>query len=161
MKRIAIAAAAAVLLAALGYWYFQPEQVLKRRTKSLLETLTFDAGTGRVSRHAGAYSLNKILAPRVRLETPTIGEANGTFDRDELESAFSWLCDQAKQTKFELREIRSMTITGDTAEIVASLDGMVELPAYRPADGAYEVTFDWRKGEDGWRLESARWDKAP
>lgn len=161
MKRLALAAVAVILLAALGVWWFSPTQVLKRRTRSLLSTLTMDAGTGRVTRHAGAYSLDRLLAPKVTLETPTIGEANGTFDRDELGSAYSWLCDQAKQTKFELGEIQSLKIDGNSAEMRVRLEGMVELAAYRPVDGTFDVTFEWRKEDDGWRLVSARWDQVP
>ena len=52
----------------------------------------------------GVYSLNALLASEVELENPTIEEANGTFERSEMESAFSWLCEQAKQTRFELEK---------------------------------------------------------
>jgi ketosteroid isomerase-like protein len=38
---------------------------------------------------------------------------------------------------------------------------LVELPTYRPADGEYDATFDWEKGEDGWRLARASWREAP
>ncbi len=95
----------------------------------------------------GAYSLNALLAAQVELETPTIKEANGSFEREELESAFSWLCDQAKQTRFKLEKIRSITITGDKAQVELTLTGLVELPTYRPADGKFDVTFDWEKEE--------------
>jgi hypothetical protein len=42
-----------------------------------------------------------------------------------------------------------------------SLTGLVELPTYRPADGTYDVTFDWQKEEDGWRLSRAVWQQVP
>lgn len=157
MKRFAITAAALLALAGFLVWWFSPVQVLKRRTLSLLETLTMDAGTGKSTRQLGVYSLNALLAPEVELRTPTIAQANGTFERSELESAFSWLCQQAKQTRFELDEFHSVEIAGDRGEVVFSLDALVELPAYRPADGRFQVTFHWQRVEEVWRLTSAEW----
>ncbi|MES2439622.1 MAG: hypothetical protein V4584_11170 [Verrucomicrobiota bacterium] len=161
MKRIAIYAVIVAVLAALGVWWFSPGQVVKRRTKSLLTTLTLDSGGGKIGRHTGAYSLNALLAEQVTLDTPTLKEANGTFERNELESAYSWLCDQAKQTRFELQHFNSVTVNGDTAKVELNLIGLVELPNYRPADGTYDVTFDWQKEKDGWRLNHATWKQIP
>lgn len=161
MKRLVIPAGALALLILLGIWWFSPTQVLKRRTQSLLSTLTLDAGTGRASRTLATYSLNNLLAPQVELNTPTIPEANGTFERPEMESAFTWLANQAKQTRFELKKIHSVTVDGDLGEVKLTLFGLVELPHYRPADGNYEVIFDWKKGEDGWRLTRADWTQVP
>lgn len=142
-------------------WWYSPTQVIKRRTAALLSTLTMAAGDGKANRHMGAYALNGLLAAQVTLETPTIDEANGSFEREELESAFKWLCDQAKQTKFEMEEFRGITISGEKAQVKIQLTGLVELPTYKPADGNYDVTFDWVKEKDGWRLSRAVWDKAP
>lgn len=157
MKRLVIPAGVIALLIVLGIWWFSPTQVLKRRTQSLLSTLTLDSGAGRASRSLATYSLNRLLAPRVELNTPTIQEANGTFDRPEMESAFTWLGNQAKQTRFELKKFHSVTVEDDVGQVKLTLLGLVELPNYRPADGTYEVSFDWKKGEDGWRLTRADW----
>jgi hypothetical protein len=157
MKRLAIPATALLVLAAFLFWWFSPTQVLKRRTLSLLETLTMDAGTGKSTRQLGAYSLNALLAREVELSTPTIDQANGTFERSELESAFSWLCQQAKHTSFELDEFRTVNISGERGEVVFSLDALVELPTYRPVDGRFAVTFRWQREEETWRLASAEW----
>ncbi|RYD32604.1 MAG: hypothetical protein EOP85_21575 [Verrucomicrobiaceae bacterium] len=161
MKRPAILLLAAAILVASGVWWFSPEQVLKRKTKSLLSTLTMESGVGAVSRQAGAYSLNAILAEEVELENPTISEANGTFQRNELESAYSWLSNQAKQTRFELLYFRSVKIEDKEATVELTLQGLVELPNYRPADGSYDAVFEWRQEEDGWRLHRAAWKEAP
>lgn len=159
MKRLAISLVILALVAGLTAWWFSDTQVLKRRTKSLLTTLTLDAGSGKVGRQMGAYSLNAILANQVTLDTPTIREANGTFERAELESAYTWLCNQCKQTRFELQKFHSVTVNGDSATMKITLFGLVELPNYRPADGNYDVTFDWKKEKDGWRLTHATWEK--
>ena len=161
MKRLIISLAILALLGGFATWWFSDTQVLKRRTQSLLTTLTLDSGTGKVGRQMGTYSLNALLAGEVALDTPTIKEANGTIQRDELESLFSWLCNQAKETRFELLDLRSVTVNGDKATVNLTLIGLVVLPNYRPADGKYDVTFDWQKEKDGWRLTRASWQQLP
>ena len=161
MKRLAISLVILALLAGFAFWWFSDTQVLKRRTQSLLTTLTLDSGKGKVGRQMGAYSLNSLLASQVKLDTPTIKEANGSFQRDELESAYSWLCSQAKETRFELKKIRSVTVTGDQATVELTLVGLVVLPQYRPVDGTFDVTYEWQKEKDGWRLTRASWTQVP
>jgi hypothetical protein len=146
--------------AGFALWWFSPTQVLKRRTTSLLETLTLDSGATQGSRRLAVYSLNALLASEVRLETPTIEEANGTFERAELESAFNWLCGEAKQTRFELMEFASVTVSGDTGEVACMLEALVELPTVRPADGIYQARLFWRRADDKWLLERAVWTEA-
>ncbi len=157
MKRLIFPLLVVALLAAFLFWWFSPGQILKRRTRSLLETLTMDAGAGRSTRQMGVYSLNALLAPEVELNTPTIQQANGTFERADLESAYAWLCQQAKQTRFELDRFESVSIIGNRGEVAFSLDALVELPTYRPADGRYQVTFRWQREDDNWRLAAATW----
>ncbi len=157
MKRIWIYVVLAVLSAGFALWWFSPVQMLKRRTVSLLETLTLDSGRLRNGSQLAAYSLNALLASEVELETPTIEQASGTFAREELESAFSWLCGQARQTRFELENFESVTVSGDTGEVACVLKALVELPSVRPADGIYQARFFWRREDDKWRLERAIW----
>lgn len=157
MKRIWIYVFLVVLSAGFAFWWFSPAQVLKRRTTSLFETLTLDSGTSRNGRQLAVYSLNALLASEVTLENPTITEANGTFERQEMESAFSWICQQAKQTRFELEDIESVSISGDTGEVACVLKAFVELPSVRLADGIYQARFSWRREDHQWRLERAVW----
>jgi hypothetical protein len=157
MKRIWICVFIIVLSAAFALWWFSPKQVLKRRTVSLLETLTLDSGTSRNGRKLAVYSLNALLASEVTLENPAISEANGTFERQEMESAFSWICQQAKQTRFELEDIESVSISGDTGDVACVLEALVELPNVRLADGIYQARFSWRREDHQWRLERAVW----
>lgn len=157
MKRSAIPLVILVLLGAFAFWWFSPVQVVKRRSKALLETLTLEPGGGKGGRQLAAYTLNGLLADEVELTAPSIEEANGTFPRTEMESAFSWLCKHAKQTRFDLEDVHSVTVEGDRAEIGFSLSALVELSDYRPVDGRYEVTYKWRREKDGWRLASAKW----
>lgn len=161
MKRLAISVALLVILAGLAAWWFSDTQVLKRRTESLLTTLTLDSGSGNVNRQMGTYALSGLLAEQVELENPTIQEGNGTFERTELESVYSWLCNQCKQSRFELQKFHAVTVDGDTAQLSFSLNALVELPTYRPADGKFDVHFTWKKAKDGWRITRASWKPVP
>lgn len=160
MKRLAFPVAVLAILGAIAFWWFSPVQIVKRRTAKLLATLTLEEGSGKGPRQMRVYSLNALLAPEVELKAPSMEEANGTFERSEMESAFSWLCEQAKLTRFDLDKITSVRIEGDTADVTCSLEALVELPTYRPADGFYDAAFRWQRGDDGWRLSSATWTEA-
>ena len=160
MKRIGLPVFIFALLGAFLFWWFSPVQVIKRKTKTLLETLTLQASTGTASRQMGGYALNALLASEVELQSSSIREANGTFERSEMESAYSWLCGQAKHTEFDLISFRSVEIDDKTANVNFTLNAVVELPAYRPADGEYEVHFRWQREDDGWKLASAHWTEA-
>lgn len=160
MKRVSIIGGVLVVMVLAAAWWFSTTQVVKRRTVALLSTLTLDRGSGKTTRQFATYSLNRLLAAEVVLEGDSIREANGTFERAELESAFSWVANQAKETRFELTEIHSISIKEDQATVEITLEGLVQLPSYRPADGAYDATFEWIKDKDGWRLTSARWSES-
>ena len=142
MKRLTISLLILALLSGFCLWWFSSTQVVKRKTLSLLETLTMASDEGKAKRHMGSYSLNSLLAPQIEFETPTIDQANGSFERDEIDAAFSWLCEQAKQTRFEMKKWQDISIQGEKATVKFDLTGVVELPTYRPADGDYRVTFD-------------------
>ena len=105
----------------------------------------------------GLYALNALLASSVQLDTPTLPGANGTFDRSEIESAFSWLCEQAKQSHFNLEKFHSVTIDGDQADVAFAIEALVELPGSRPVEGHYEVTFRWQLEHDTWHLTRSNW----
>jgi hypothetical protein len=161
MKRLSILGVILLFLVAFLLWWFSPTQVLKRRTQSFLDLMTMDAGTGKSGRQLGVYRMNSLLAEQVELNTPTIEQANGTFARSELESGFSFICQQAKQTRFILNEIQSVEVASDRSTVVFSIEALVELPAYRPVDGNFQVTFHWQREKDEWRLARADWTETP
>ena len=160
MKRYLIPAVIVALLAGFVVWWLSPVQVVTRRTKSLLSAMTLQEGRGKASSTLSVYSLNPLIAKELILETPTISQANGTFDRSEIESGFSWLANQGKFTKFKIEELRSVTINGDRATVDAKIEGVVVLSEMRPADGLYDVELDWIREDDGWRLSKAKWIEA-
>lgn len=155
MKRLAPPVIVFVVLGAFAFWWFSPRQMVKRRTATLLRTLTLEEGGS--GRRMAVYSLNALLAPDVELDAPGVPEAHGSFSRADIESAFTWLCGQAKQTRFEAREFHSITVDGDHATVTLTLDALVELPGRRILDGPGEATFHWRRGNDGWRLAMGGW----
>ena len=160
MKRFALPVVLLALLGAFAFWWFSPVQIVKRLTQTMLETLTLEAGSGRSGRQMGVYSINALLAPEVELKSADIDRANGTFERSEIESAFSWLCEQAKQTRFDLKDFRSVKITGDQADVAFSAEVLVELPNARLAEGLYQVEFRWLREDETWRLSRAVWTAA-
>ena len=160
MRRYLIPVAVVLVLGGFLMWWFSPSQVVKRRTGSLLETMTLEADTGTAARQMKTYSLNRLLAARVRLENPEIEEASGSFERSDIEAGFSWLTSQAKETRFEVEDFKSVTVDGDTAQVSLVLTGLVDLKSYRPVDGKYDVTLDWMKEKDGWRLTGSSWKPA-
>ncbi len=157
MKKLLIVLAMLVVLIPLGVWWFSPEQVVMRRTKHLMEVVSLSEGTGGPLRQAKVFSMNAMLAPEVVMETPEIPDANGTFDKQEVESAFSWICQNAKSSRFEVTDFKNVEVDGDRAKVRVTVEGYMELPVYRPADGAFDVTIDWVKGGDGWRYEKVVW----
>ena len=157
MKRALIIATVLILAVGFGVWWFSPTQVVKRRTTELLDTMSFGEGTGKPARGLRVYAISRMLDEVVHLETPTISEANGTFERSELESGFSFLLNRAKRSEFSVEDFSSVTVDGDSATVVFTVEALVELPTYRPADGRYEVEFSWKRAEDGWRLSRAKW----
>jgi hypothetical protein len=159
MKKLWIALIAAALLIPLGMWWFSPEQVVMRRTKHLMEVLSLDKGTSRPFRQAKVFSMNAMLAPQVELTIPEVSEANGTFDRHDMESAFSWICQNAKHSRFDVTDFRDVDVDGDTATVNFLAEGYLELGSGRPADGTFDVTIVWKKGGDGWRYDKVIWKK--
>lgn len=158
MKKIWIALIAAALLIPLGMWWFSPEQVIMRRTKHLMEVLSLSEGSGVPLRQAKVFSMNAMLAPEVELIIPEISDANGSFDKQEMESAFSWICQNAKHSRFDVTAFRDVKVAGDTATVRFLAEGYIELGSGRPADGTFEVTIVWKKGGDGWRYQKVVWE---
>lgn len=157
MRKLGLTLVVFALLGSFAYWWLLPVQVLKRRTEKILHALTLASDSGRANRQTGVYALNAVLSSTVQLDAPTLSEANGTFDRSEVESAFSWLCQKALQTHFVVEKFHSVTIDGDQADVTFAIDALVELPTSRPIDGRYEVTFRWQFEHEAWHLTRANW----
>ncbi|MDP4624685.1 MAG: nuclear transport factor 2 family protein [Akkermansiaceae bacterium] len=158
MKKPLVIVILIALLVPTCSWWFSSEQVVKRRTKHLMEVLTISEGSADPLRQAKVFSMNAMLAPEVTLDIPVTEEANGTFDQGLMESVFSTICKKAKSSEFKVTEFRSIVIDGDTATVNVFVEGYMEIFKLRPVDGIYDVTIIWEKGEDGWRFSRVDWD---
>lgn len=141
------------------FWWFSPAEVIKRRTNNLLQTMTLERGSGKSGRQLGAYTLNALLADEVELRSDSHPQANGMFDRSQLESGYSWICEEAEESLFELMDIHSVTIDGDHGTVHCSMKAMIALPGSRPVDGEFDATLKWTLQDDAWRLEGATWEE--
>jgi len=159
MKRFLPAAIVGLLLVALGIWWFSPTQVIKRRTRSFLNVLTIEESSGKPARQMKSFSFNGMVAEEVTLKNPAIEEMNGTMERGDLESGFSYLLNHAKKSEFKVEQFQQIEISDASARVDFVLDALVELPTYRPADGKYDVSFTWQKAKDGWRVSSIMWSE--
>ena len=158
MQRSLLGLTAIAVLVGFLFWWFSPVQVVKRRSNLLWSTLTLEEGGGKGSRHAGVYTLNALLAPEVALESPEVAQANGTFERSELENAFSWLCDRVRVARFEGRGFDKVVVEDGRAIVTMDVDAMVDLGDRRPLDGRHRVILEWtRDDRHSWRLARASW----
>lgn len=159
MKKPLILAAAFVLLAGLAIWWYSPSQVLKRRTVVLLEAMTLEPGTTKTSRQMGLYTVSALLAEQVTLVSSTHENANGDFPKQEVESAYSWFCERVRESRFANPAFESVTVTGADAEVIVTVDALVDLDGSRPVDGPYRVSLRWHNPDGHWLLARAEWER--
>lgn len=157
MKRVIPSLVVVVVIVGFLSWFLSPVQVVKRTTNKLMKTLTLEEGSGSAARHLNTLTLANLVADEVLFEAPKVEEVNGELSRSDINSGFSYLTAQAKFTKFDVVEYHSVEVAGDVATVSATVEGVVELPSYRPADGMYEMRLTWEKAEDGWKLTGVRW----
>lgn len=154
MKRpLLLAIIIALVLIPLGMWWFSPEQVLKRRTEHLMDVMTISDGTGRPLRQAKVFSMNGLMADQVTISSREIPDANGTFDKQEMESAFSWICQNAKESKMRIVSFGDIEVHDESAKVEVMVDAGMDLSGTRSVSGYYFLTIDWIKKGDGWRYE--------
>ncbi len=157
MNRLRTGLIALVILTAFLFWWFHPNQALKRRTKGLMQTLTLVEGTGSGSRNLKIGPLSRAIADQVTISGAGDQRAEGIFHRDSIESGFAWLATNARSTRFQIRRIESVTITGDTGIVQADIEAQVILPREIPLDGNYSMTLTWQNDGSAWRLIAAEW----
>jgi hypothetical protein len=139
-------------------WWNSEERVVKRRSQHLMDVLTISPDTRGMFRRVKAFSMNGILTSQFEIQSSTIAEANGFFDRAEMESAYAWICGNAKESKFKIIEFSEVKIEGDRADVVAKVEGFIEINGKRPTDGVSEVTLFWEKSDEDWLLRKVIWN---
>ncbi len=154
MKRPLIAVVVILIISIpLGMWWFSTEQVLKRRTEHLMDVMTISSGSAGPTRQSKVFSMNGLMADEISISSPDVSEANGKFDMQEIESAFSWICQNAKRSQMKILDYRSVAIEGDKGRVEVLVDCLLELPMGTPLSGKYVIAIDWKKQDDGWRYE--------
>lgn len=160
MKRLfPIVAVLVGALAVFFWWWSRPERVVARRVVSLFETAEVRAGTGSIIRGTRAQSVEKFLAPNIRLRG-SVQEAQGNYSRSSLSSIYGALARYAKRIEIGKPDIESLVVDGDRATVEATIDAIVEVEERRPLDGIQHVTMVWTKGDDGWQLSEASWTES-
>lgn len=159
MKKPLIIGAAVLLLILVptALWWFSEKKVVMRRSEQLMAMLSIEAGTNTMLRHAKVLGMKGMLAPTVEISSPDIERANGEFRSGDLESAYSWICRNVVESSFIISEFQAVTLDGDHAEVVAIVDGFMQLPKYKPVDGQSEVVLHWSEQDGSWRLKKMIW----
>jgi hypothetical protein len=155
---IIVGALLLLLLIPFSMWWSSDERAVKRRSNHLMDVLTISADTGGVFRQAKVFSINGILAPQLEIESSTIPEANGSFEKDRIEAAFSWICRNAKESEFEITEFVEIEVEGDSAMVKARVEGFIDLSSRRPVDGLSDVILHWVKRDGEWVLTKMTWN---
>jgi len=157
MNRLFAGIGILVIVAGFLIWWFHPHQVLKRRTKGLMETLTLVEGAGAASRNLKIYPLARVLADKVTISGAGDKRAEGDFSSASIESGFSWLTRNARFTRFQIRRIESIRRSGDIGVVHALIDADVVLQQETPLQGPYSMTLTWQNDGSSWRLIAAEW----
>lgn len=147
-----------LLLIPFSMWWSSDERAVKRRSEHLMDVLTISADTSGIFRQAKVFSINGVLAEQIEIESMTIAKVNGSFRKDQIESAFSWICRNAKESEFEISEFKDVKIEGDRATVRATVDGFIEIKSERLADGFSDVTLYWEKSNGTWVLTKMIWN---
>lgn len=159
MNRLLTGTVVLAIVAGFLVWWFHPNQILKRRTKGLMATLTLAEGAGAASRNLKIHPLSRAIADEVRISGAGDRRAEGTFSRGQIESGFSWLTRNASHTRFQLRRVESVTIQGSQGVVRAIVDAEVELKQHpSPLQGRQSVTLTWNNVESSWQLIAAEWN---
>jgi hypothetical protein len=155
VKRLLIGIAVAAAIAGFAVWWFSPTQVLKRRTRALLDTVSVAADSGRIARGIQASGIDGFLAKNVKLEVPD-EEASGSWSRDGVGAGFRYVATECDFTRFELGSIESLVIGEDTATLDCWVDAEVQVDKRTRVSGRYRTEFAWKKDEGRWRITAVK-----
>ena len=160
MRRPVIVAVAVILAVGFTVWWNSSTQVVKRRTKSLVTTLTIPTTEQGAARKIRAMSLDGFLDDSIQVVAKNIPDLEEPLDRDQINSAFSYFCDRAVSSDFTLKKFQSVDIHGEEASVKALISVRLNLPGGdHGVNGNHEVTLLWQHGKDAWKLKSVEWQK--
>ena len=155
LKQYAIAGAILVLLVGFLIWRGQPEQVLKRRSKALIE-MANQASSG-----VGIFDLNRLeglIDQELKYQIDAVSEEGGSAYVAEVVSGYQWMGENVEKSEFEIQEFTSLQIEGDRALVKMQVQSVLEMKGIRMMDGVQFVEFTWSKNDRGdWRLSEMLW----
>jgi hypothetical protein len=162
MKKIlTYSAIASLVLGLFAWWYYQPKRLLERRLNQLIETLSFDPASTRTSRLLKSSSVGKFFDQHVEITSP-IDDANGNFSPEDLNTAYSYLSENAREIVIHRDSTVQTQIDRDYATQEFEADVKVSISRWlQELNGRYFVTVHWRKTTEGWKIHSTTWKKMP
>lgn len=156
MKKVWIISAVLLIVTGWLWWWLQPEQVIKRRTRSLVELVDLGrvSGVGVMDVHA----IGRLIADSMQVEAEFVADQPVPVSPTEVEMAYRWLGDNATHSEFDLIEMGEVKLEERKATLVTRIRGRLDLEDRRLVEGEYQVVFVWRQTEDGaWRLARMSW----
>lgn len=140
-------------------WWFQPENVLKRRVASLFDTAEVPVSMNELSRSSRGPNLTEYLSENVEIGAPdNIDERlRDSYHHDDLAGIYSAVARSCRQISLEEPEFESVEIDGTTARVRLRVDVIVELSSRRPVDGIQIMDMTWEKPENHWKLSTITW----
>lgn len=146
-----------VLLVLIGYLYWRtlPEQVIKRRSKALIEM------ADQVSEGAGLFNIKRLeglIGQQLEYQVDAVSSQSASTSQAEVLSAYQWMGDNTKKSQFKIEDITGLSIEGDDARLKCRVVGILEMNDIRMMEGMHLVEFGWRKDARGeWRLVELVW----
>ena len=157
VKRLIVGVLIIAAMVGFALWWYSPRQVILRRTRSLLDTVSIDASSGRAARGLQASGIDGFLAPKLVLDVPD-EEATGSWSRYDVEAGFRYVAVRSDFTRFRLDTIESLEITDDHATLRGWIDSEVQIDKKTRLSGRYLTEFGWTKGDDRWRISEVKMD---
>lgn len=163
MKRVFSLLGLILTLGAMGIWWFSPEQTLKRRVSSMLETAEVPPSMIDAGRKARGTHLAKYLAKQISVNPPEGFDSpvSDLVNRDTASALYSGAAAYCKEITFTDLKFDQIFQAGDQATVRFNVDAIVALPSRRPVDGILHVETEWKKTDGDWLLQRFSWTESP
>lgn len=156
MKRKLLIVGVLLVVISYLYWRSQPEQVIKRRSKALIEM------ADQASEGAGLFDIKRLeglIGQQLKYQVDAVSSRSASTSQAEVLSAYQWMGDNTRKSEFKIEEITGLSIEGNDARLKCRVVGILEMNDIRMMEGLHLVEFGWRKDSRGdWRLVELVWN---